>query len=177
MENTEELTQNVLNDLQNRLKSIMGYLKQINPENFNNQTRSSKSLNIDRSNLSAALNGDPRYLKKDSTVITAIFNQFPELSKEWFFYGIGTMLIGKESIEIDSSKRKASKTKLITTKEFDNLPVNKQLSLIWDAILDMNKSLESRVTDQDKKIVKVIEFIEDKVTPMYEYIKMNEERK
>ncbi|MCY0967894.1 S24 family peptidase [Chryseobacterium wangxinyae] len=80
-------------ELKDRINMIMGYLKQIDPISFKNQTTTSKKLNIDRSNLSALLNGDPRYLKIDSPIINKIFEQFRQLNKEWLKTGKGEMYI------------------------------------------------------------------------------------
>lgn len=163
--------------LQSRLNAIMGYLRQIDPIKFNNQTTASKALNVVRTNLSAALNGDSRYLKSDSPVINAIFSNFPELSKEWFLNESGEMLKSKERNEIESTGRISPGVMTISVDEFDKLPANKQLTLLWQAIQLINESLEKRLDSQDEKIIKAVDFIDEKVTPMYEFMKLSSKQK
>lgn len=174
MVNDTEITQNVLSDLKDRLNIIIGYLRQKDPVKYNNQTNISKSLNVQRTNLSAALNGDSRYLKKDSPVVQAIFAEFPELNKDWFDTGSGRMLnVEEDEYYDDLPKRNIQQ---IPVSEFEALPIVKQLSLIWETLLQLNHYLDHRVSSQDDKLVKIMDYIEDNVTPMYDYIKMKENK-
>lgn len=87
-----KITQNVLEEMRLRLHTIMGYLKQKDPISYKNQTTSSISLGLERSNLSAALNGDSRYLRTDSMIIQRIIEKHPEINIYWFESGKDEML-------------------------------------------------------------------------------------
>lgn len=99
MKEKENITQFELKGMMDRINIIMGYLKQIDPNSFKNQTTSSEKLGVNRSNFSALVNGDSRYLKPDSKIIKNIFNQYPELNKEWYEKGTGNMLNSQRQIQ------------------------------------------------------------------------------
>lgn len=129
MKEKDRVTQNVLNDLQHRLNSIMGYLKQVDPVKFKSQTSSSKELGLERSNLSAALNGDARYLKTDSNVIVQIFSKFPELNRNWFESGKGDML---KNSTLNTKNGKDEKKDA-----FNNLKLEEKLAFLYDQNIEL----------------------------------------
>ena len=133
MKEKDIITQNVLSELQYRLNTIMGYLKQVDPVKFKSQTSASKSLGLERSNLSAAINGDVRYLKTDSNVIQQIFLKFPELNKEWFESGKGEMLLNAAS----SDKSEDEKKEL-----FNSLKLEDKLNFLYAQNLELQTQNE-----------------------------------
>lgn len=140
MKKEDEITQNVLSELQHRLNSIMGYLKQVDPVKFKSQTSSSKELGLERSNLSAALNGDARYLKTDSNVIVQIFSKFPELNRKWFESGKGDML--KDAASSNENSKDEMRAR------FDNLKLEEKLAFLYDQnieLQDQNDELRDMV--------------------------------
>lgn len=167
MNNSTELTDDDILDLKDRLNVIMGYLRQIDPVNFVNQTSASKFLNVNRSNLSAALNGDKRYLHPNSAIIQAIFKSFNELNQRWFITGKGSLTQDHKVLDILSETKRSS---------FKELPISDQLNLIYESIQELNINMKNKISVQDEKIIKVIDYFESYVTPMWDFIN-NENKK
>ena len=76
--------------LQHRLKDVLGYLLRKNPDAYKTATKVASAVNISQSNLSAALNGNERYLTDG--IVKKFTDAFPELSYEWLKEGKGEMI-------------------------------------------------------------------------------------
>lgn len=83
------------NDLIVRLKKVMEYLIKKDPYKFKTITSTAKHINIAQSNLSAALNGNERYLT--SGTVQKFVDAFPELNYNWLMHGKGEMLKGVDN--------------------------------------------------------------------------------
>jgi len=138
-----KITQNVLEEMKLRLQTIMGYLKQVDPINYKNQTTSSKSLGVERTNLSAALNGDARYLKKDSVIIERIIEKHPEINLNWFETGSG---------EMRNHTNSSSSTSNEGVSEIDLKEIYKFTKGKFDNQEKLLLFLRKKCTEQDKTI-------------------------
>lgn len=160
MGDRKEITQNVLIEMKMRLHTVMGYLKQIDPVNYKNQTTSSAHLGIERTNLSAALNGDARYLKKDSIIIERIIAKHPEINSKWFETGAGEMLLLNEDV-IDENKQSSPEIDLkgiykFTKGKFDNQ--EKLLLYLRKKCNEQDKTI-NELRDNVKELLSIIKKI------------------
>lgn len=77
--------------LQKRLKDVLGYLLRKNPKAYKTATKVATAAKIPQSNLSAALNGNERYLTEG--IVKKFTDAFPEISYDWLKNGKGEMIL------------------------------------------------------------------------------------
>ncbi|AMD85086.1 Phage repressor protein C, contains Cro/C1-type HTH and peptisase s24 domains [Capnocytophaga haemolytica] len=99
MENSLNTTKSSTEKLSDRLKKAIRYIKG-NTE-YENQTLISEKIDFGRTNLSAAINGDEKYLTEG--LISKITNAFPEISYSWLLNGEGEMLNAPNTETLTSS--------------------------------------------------------------------------
>ncbi|MBT0552264.1 hypothetical protein [Riemerella anatipestifer] len=90
------IQKSIKNDLKERLNTVYNYLKKTTE--FTTQTLLAEKIGYTRSNFSAALNGDERYLTEG--IVDKMVETFPQLNREWFITGKGEMLKSSEETPI-----------------------------------------------------------------------------
>ncbi|MBL7880000.1 MAG: hypothetical protein JNN23_09105 [Chryseobacterium gambrini] len=60
---------------------------------------------------------------------------------------------------------------------FEELPVSEQLSVIYNSIQDLTRMIETKTSIQDEKIIRVMDYLEEYVSPIWEHIKVEETAK
>ena len=78
-----------------RLKKAVRYIK--GSTEYVNQSLIAEKIDFGRTNLSAALNGEEKYLKEG--LIEKVITAFPEINKDWLLTGNGEMLIEEDEEE------------------------------------------------------------------------------
>ncbi|WP_221410921.1 S24 family peptidase [Riemerella anatipestifer] len=97
------IQKSIKNDLKERLNTVYNYLKKTTE--FTTQTLLAEKIGYTRSNFSAALNGDERYLTEG--IVDKMVETFPQLNREWFITGKGEMLKSLEESPIKGDEVKA----------------------------------------------------------------------
>ena len=96
MENNLNTTKSSIKNLSDRLKKAIRYIK--GSTEYANQTLIAEKIDFGRTNLSAALNGEEKYLTEG--LISKVTNAFPEINQEWLLTGEGEMIIEEEEDEL-----------------------------------------------------------------------------
>lgn len=60
---------------------------------------------------------------------------------------------------------------------FEELPVSEQLGVIYKSIQDLTRMIETKTSIQDEKIIRVMDYLEEYVSPIWEHIKVEETAK
>lgn len=97
MENNSNTTKSSIEKIADRLKKAIRYIK--GSTEYSNQTLIAEKIDFGRTNLSAALNGEEKYLTEG--LISKVTSTFPEINKDWLLTGNGEMLIEEEEEEED----------------------------------------------------------------------------
>ena len=97
MENNSNTTKSSIEKIADRLKKAIRYIK--GSTEYSNQTLIAEKIDFGRTNLSAALNGEEKYLTEG--LISKVTSTFPEINKDWLLTGDGEMLIEEEDEEED----------------------------------------------------------------------------
>ena len=95
MENNSNTTKSSIEKIADRLKKAIRYIK--GSTEYVNQSLIAEKIDFGRTNLSAALNGEEKYLKEG--LIEKVITAFPEINKDWLLTGEGEMLIEEEEEE------------------------------------------------------------------------------
>ena len=95
MENNLDTTKSSIKEMADRLKKAVRYIK--GSTEYVNQSLIAEKIDFGRTNLSAALNGEEKYLKEG--LIDKVVLAFPEINKDWLLTGNGEMLIEDEEDE------------------------------------------------------------------------------
>lgn len=95
MENNLDTTKSSIKKMADRLKKAVRYIK--GSTEYVNQSLIAEKIDFGRTNLSAALNGEEKYLKEG--LIEKVITAFPEINKDWLLTGNGEMLIEEEEDE------------------------------------------------------------------------------
>jgi hypothetical protein len=97
MENNLDTTKSSIKKMADRLKKAVRYIK--GSTEYVNQSLIAEKIDFGRTNLSAALNGEEKYLKEG--LIEKVITAFPEINKDWLLTGNGEMLIEEDEEEED----------------------------------------------------------------------------
>ena len=89
MENNLNTTKSSIKKTADRLKKAIRYIK--GSTEYSNQTLIAEKIEFGRTNLSAALNGEEKYLTEG--LISKVTSAFPEINKDWLLTGNGEMLV------------------------------------------------------------------------------------
>ena len=89
MENNSNTTKSSIKKTADRLKKAIRYIK--GSTEYSNQTLIAEKIDFGRTNLSAALNGEEKYLTDG--LISKVTSAFPEINKDWLLTGNGEMLV------------------------------------------------------------------------------------
>lgn len=89
MENNLDTTKSSIKKTADRLKKAIRYIK--GSTEYSNQTLIAEKIDFGRTNLSAALNGEEKYLTEG--LISKVTSAFPEINKDWLLTGNGEMLV------------------------------------------------------------------------------------
>lgn len=89
MENNLDTTKSSIEKIADRLKKAIRYIK--GSTEYSNQTLIAEKIDFGRTNLSAALNGEEKYLTEG--LISKVTSAFPEINKDWLLTGNGEMLV------------------------------------------------------------------------------------
>lgn len=89
MENNLDTTKSSIKKIADRLKKAIRYIK--GSTEYSNQTLIAEKIDFGRTNLSAALNGEEKYLTEG--LISKVTSAFPEINKDWLLTGNGEMLV------------------------------------------------------------------------------------
>lgn len=95
MENNLDTTKSSIKKMADRLKKAVRYIK--GSTEYVNQSLIAEKIDFGRTNLSAALNGEEKYLKEG--LIEKVITAFPEINKDWLLTGNGEMLIEEDEEE------------------------------------------------------------------------------
>lgn len=95
MENNLDTTKSSIKKMADRLKKAVRYIK--GSTEYVNQSLIAEKIDFGRTNLSAALNGEEKYLKEG--LIEKVITAFPEINKDWLLTGNGEMLIEEDKEE------------------------------------------------------------------------------
>lgn len=95
MENNLDTTKSSIKKMADRLKKAVRYIK--GSTEYVNQSLIAEKIDFGRTNLSAALNGEEKYLKEG--LIEKVITAFPEINKDWLLTGNGEMLIEEDDDE------------------------------------------------------------------------------
>lgn len=95
MENNLDTTKSSMKKMADRLKKAVRYIK--GSTEYVNQSLIAEKIDFGRTNLSAALNGEEKYLKEG--LIEKVITAFPEINKDWLLTGNGEMLIEEDEEE------------------------------------------------------------------------------
>ena len=95
MENNLDTTKSSIKKMADRLKKAVRYIK--GSTEYVNQSLIAEKIDFGRTNLSAALNGEEKYLKEG--LIEKVITAFPEINKDWILTGNGEMLIEEDEEE------------------------------------------------------------------------------
>ncbi len=95
MENNLDTTKSSIKKMADRLKKAVRYIK--GSTEYVNQALIAEKIDFGRTNLSAALNGEEKYLTEG--LIEKVITAFPEINKDWLLTGNGEMLIPEDPEE------------------------------------------------------------------------------
>lgn len=120
MENNLDTTKSSIKKMADRLKKAVRYIK--GSTEYVNQSLIAEKIDFGRTNLSAALNGEEKYLKEG--LIEKVITAFPEINKDWLLTGNGEMLIEEEEEEpYLRAERNKYGLSLQRIQELTNLPL------------------------------------------------------
>ena len=128
MENNLNTTKSSVKKTADRLKKAIRYIK--GSTEYSNQTLIAEKIDFGRTNLSAALNGEEKYLTEG--LISKVTSAFPEINKDWLLTGNGEMLVQntpEEEEEEEETYLRAERNRyglsLQRIQELTNLPMKK----------------------------------------------------
>ena len=104
MENNLDTTKSSIKKIADRLKKAIRYIK--GSTEYSNQTLIAEKIDFGRTNLSAALNGEEKYLTEG--LISKVTSAFPEINKDWLLTGNGEMLVQNTPEEEDEEDELAT---------------------------------------------------------------------
>ena len=104
MENNLDTTKSSIKKIADRLKKAIRYIK--GSTEYSNQTLIAAKIDFGRTNLSAALNGEEKYLTEG--LISKVTSAFPEINKDWLLTGNGEMLVQNTPEEEDEEDELAT---------------------------------------------------------------------
>ena len=108
-----------------RLNEVFLYIRK-NTE-YVNQTLFAQKIGEPRSNFSAALNGNEKYMTEG--VVKKVVAAFPEIDKEWLLSGKGSMLVENDGYENDGQFLRTEREKygltLTDIYEHTHIPIKK----------------------------------------------------
>ena len=144
-----------INDLKpeiaKRLNEAYWYIRK-NTE-YVNQTLIAEKIGESRSNFSAALNGNEKYVTEG--LVRRIVASFPEISREWMLTGQGKMIITQEVDSYLRREREKYGLSLIDITEYTHIPL---------------RHLKAYENEEKKIPEKVLEILENFFDRMeYEY--------
>nr|WP_314603646.1 helix-turn-helix domain-containing protein [uncultured Capnocytophaga sp.] len=150
-----------INDLKpeiaKRLNEAYWYIRK-NTE-YVNQTLIAEKIGESRSNFSAALNGNEKYVTEG--LVRRIVASFPEISREWMLTGQGKMIISQEVDSYLRREREKYGLSLIDITEYTHIPL---------------RHLKAYENEEKKIPEKVLEILENFFDRMeYEYQHKEEE--
>jgi len=150
-----------INDLKpeiaKRLNEAYWYIRK-NTE-YVNQTLIAEKIGESRSNFSAALNGNEKYVTEG--LVRRIVASFPEISREWMLTGQGKMIITQEVDSYLRREREKYGLSLIDITEYTHIPL---------------RHLKAYENEEKKIPEKVLEILENFFDRMeYEYQHKEEE--
>ena len=120
MENNLNTTKSSIKKMADRLKKAVRYIK--GSTEYVNQSLIAEKIDFGRTNLSAALNGEEKYLKEG--LIDKVVSAFPEINKDWLLTGNGEMLIEDDEEEpYLRAERNKYGLSLQRIQELTNLPL------------------------------------------------------
>ena len=122
MENNLNTTKSSIKKMADRLKKAVRYIK--GSTEYVNQTLIAEKIDFGRTNLSAALNGEEKYLT--DSLVEKVINAFPEINKDWLLTGNGEMLIEDDEEEEEPylrAERNKYGLSLQRIQELTNLPL------------------------------------------------------
>lgn len=120
MENNLDTTKSSIKEMADRLKKAVRYIK--GSTEYVNQSLIAEKIDFGRTNLSAALNGEEKYLKEG--LIDKVVSAFPEINKDWILTGNGEMLIEEDEEEpYLRAERNKYGLSLQRIQELTNLPL------------------------------------------------------
>ena len=120
MENNLDTTKSSIKKMADRLKKAVRYIK--GSTEYVNQSLIAEKIDFGRTNLSAALNGEEKYLKEG--LIDKVVSAFPEINKDWLLTGNGEMLIEEDEEEpYLRAERNKYNLSLQRIQELTNLPM------------------------------------------------------
>ena len=120
MENNLDTTKSSIKKMADRLKKAVRYIK--GSTEYVNQSLIAEKIDFGRTNLSAALNGEEKYLKEG--LIEKVITAFPEINKDWLLTGNGEMLIEEDEEEpYLRAERNKYGLSLQRIQELTNLPL------------------------------------------------------
>lgn len=120
MENNLDTTKSSIKKMADRLKKAVRYIK--GSTEYVNQSLIAEKIDFGRTNLSAALNGEEKYLKEG--LIDKVVSAFPEINKDWLLTGNGEMLIEEDEEEpYLRAERNKYGLSLQRIQELTNLPL------------------------------------------------------
>ena len=120
MENNLDTTKSSIKKMADRLKKAVRYIK--GSTEYVNQSLIAEKIDFGRTNLSAALNGEEKYLKEG--LIDKVVSAFPEINKDWLLTGTGEMLIEEDEEEpYLRAERNKYNLSLQRIQELTNLPM------------------------------------------------------
>lgn len=151
MENNLDTTKSSIKKMADRLKKAVRYIK--GSTECVNQALIAEKIDFGRTNLSAALNGEEKYLTEG--LIEKVITAFPEINKDWLLTGNGEMLIEEDEEEpYLRAERNKYGLSLQRIQELTNLPLktlkaydngSKEMS---DDILEAFESLFERIENE-----------------------------
>lgn len=119
MENNLDTTKSSIKKMADRLKKAVRYIK--GSTEYSNQTLIAEKIDFGRTNLSAALNGEEKYLTEG--LISKVTSSFPEINKDWLLTGNGEMLIEEEEEPYLRAERNKYGLSLQRIQELTSLPL------------------------------------------------------
>ena len=120
MENNLDTTKSSIKKMADRLKKAVRYIK--GSTEYVNQSLIAEKIDFGRTNLSASLNGEEKYLKEG--LIDKVVSAFPEINKDWLLTGNGEMLIEEDEEEpYLRAERNKYNLSLQRIQELTNLPM------------------------------------------------------
>lgn len=136
MENNLDTTKSSIKKMADRLKKAVRYIK--GSTECVNQALIAEKIDFGRTNLSAALNGEEKYLTEG--LIEKVITAFPEINKDWLLTGNGEMLIPEDPEEEDElqtflkEERKNYDLTLTDISEKTGIPQKILKDFQWDEV-------------------------------------------
>ncbi|WP_299673308.1 hypothetical protein [uncultured Tenacibaculum sp.] len=146
-----------MKEVANRLRLVINHIKFVGE--YKTQKSISEKIDFEATNLSAALNGNKRYLTEN--LIDRFIKNFPEFNKNWIITGNGTMIKTEEGDQTGInplSKFTSSEILNYIIENFNDFKdednIDKVLALFY------NSRKDSKMNELDEKLNKVNEMMD-----------------